>query len=291
MPLLGAHMSISGGCANAARSAIRFECNTLQLFTKSPSQWTAAPPSDADVQAFHALVAEAGLRLPTAHNAYLINLATSKDELYQRSIEAMVLELERAERLGLTYLVSHPGAHMGAGEEAGIDRVAAALDRIHERCPNVAVTILLETTAGQGSTLGHRFEHLAGILERVREPERLGVCFDTCHVFAAGYSLATEADYDATFTQFGRLIGLERLKVFHVNDSVKPLGSRVDRHAGIGGGAMGLEPFRFLMTDERFREVPMILETPKEGPNGEEMDPVNLAVLRELATSRRDVVS
>jgi deoxyribonuclease-4 len=218
-----------------------------------------------------------------AHDSYLINLASPDEPLYRRSVEAFVVELQRAERLGLRYLVTHPGAHIDSGEEAGLARVACALDEVHQRCPGFRVRILLETMAGQGSTLGHRFEHLARILAQVREPNRLGVCLDTCHVFAAGYALAPEAEYRATLRAFDKLVGLKRLKAFHVNDSLKPQGSRVDRHAHIGRGCLGLEPFRLLVNDSRFARHPMVVETPKEHGDQDDMDAVNLAVLRGLA--------
>jgi deoxyribonuclease-4 len=202
--------------------------------------------------------------------------------LYRRSIEACIDEMNRAETLGLRYLVMHPGAHMDAGEEAGLARVARALDEVHERCPRFRVRILLETTAGQGTTLGWRFEHLASILAAVAEPARLGVCFDTCHVFAAGYALAPLSKYQATMSHFSRVVGLGRIKAFHVNDSLRPCGSRVDRHAHIGKGQLGLEPFRLLVNDPRFRNRPMVLETPREGTADGDMDDVNLATLRGL---------
>jgi deoxyribonuclease-4 len=275
-------MSIAGGCHNALLAAQAHDCETVQLFTKSSNQWAARKLSDDDVKTFRQTLQRSGLRCPTAHDSYLINLASPVDTLYRRSIEAFVIELERAERLGLHYLVTHPGAHVDSGEEAGLARVAQALDEVHARCPGFQVQVLLETTAGQGSTLGHRFEHLARILELVHAPERLGVCLDTCHVFAAGYALAPAAEYQATMTAFDRIIGLKRLRVFHVNDSLKPFGSRVDRHAHIGQGCLGLEPFRLLVNDPRFRKHPMILETPKEGPDGTDLDNVNLNVLRGL---------
>jgi deoxyribonuclease-4 len=201
-------------------------------------------------------------------------------------VDAFVAELERAEQLGLRYLVTHPGAHLGSGEEIGLDCIARGLDEAHARCPGFRVRVLLETTAGQGTTLGHRFEHLAGIFARIADPDRVGVCLDTCHVFAAGYALAPAAEYEATFQSFDQLIGLKRLSVFHVNDSRKPLGSRVDRHAALGQGCLGLEPFRLLVNDRRFRDRPMILETPKEDDTGADLDAINLGVLRELVAQR-----
>ena len=231
---------------------------------------------------FRRTLRQTRLRQPMAHDCYLTNLASPDDSLYRRSLETFLVELRRVERLGLRYLIMHPGAHMDSGEEAGLERVAAAFDEIHSRSPNCRVSVLLETTAGQGSTLGHRFEHLAHILSHVAEPDRLGVCFDTCHVFAAGYALAPAADYQATMRAFDRTIGLRHLRVFHVNDSLKPQGSRVDRHAHIGRGHLGLEPFRLLVNDRRFRNRPMILETPKEEGEESDMDTVNLATLRGL---------
>src|SRR5438132_3866115 len=204
--------------------------------------------------------------------------------VYLRSLESFIDEMQRAARLGLTYLVTHPGAHVGSGDEAGLARFSQAVNEVHERCADFRVQILLETTAGQGSCLGHRFEHLARILELVSQPERLGICLDTCHVFAAGYGLAPKPTYLATIREFDRLIGLHRLRAFHLNDSVKPQGSRIDRHAHIGQGCLGLEPFRLLVNDPRFHDRPMILETPKEETAAGPMDALNLQTLRGLAT-------
>jgi deoxyribonuclease IV len=282
MPLFGAHMSAAGGCHNALLIAQAHQCDSVQLFTKNANQWNAPELKDEDIQTFRRALRKTRLRFPTAHDSYLINLGTPVDALYRRSIEAFVIEVQRAERLGLSYLVMHPGAHVGSGEEAGSVRVAAALDEVHRRCPKFRVKVLLETTAGQGTTLGWRFEQLSEILKAVAEPKRLGVCLDTCHVFAAGYALAPEAEYHATMREFDRLIGLKRLRVFHLNDSLKPFGSRVDRHAHIGKGCLGLEPFRLLVNDPRFDDRPMLLETPKEEGDNDDMDAVNLATLRGL---------
>jgi deoxyribonuclease-4 len=282
MPLLGAHMSIAGGLHNALRDAQAHGCSTVQLFSKNANQWNAPPLRDDAVRLFRRTLRQTRLRLPLVHDSYLINLASPDDRLYRRSIEAFVDELNRAEQIGARYLVTHPGAFLSTDEETGLKRIAAALDEAHRRCPNYRVKVLLETTAGQGTTLGHRFEHLARILALVAEPRRLGVCLDTCHVFAAGYALAPEAEYRATFRAFDRLIGLSRLKAFHVNDSLRPQGSRVDRHAHIGRGHLGLEPFRLLLNDPRFRNRPMVLETPKEEGDEKDMDGVNLATLRGL---------
>jgi deoxyribonuclease-4 len=292
MPIFGAHLSIAGGLHKAAEAAAALACGTVQLFTKNASQWVARPLGDDDIRAFKKAVRTAKLKFATAHDSYLINLAAPDDGLYQKSIAALTDELERAEALGLSYVVSHPGAHTGSGEGAGIARVVAGLDEVHARCSGFKAKILLETTAGSGTTLGSRFEQIAAMLDRVKDPARLGVCLDTCHVFAAGYPLADDADYATTFDAFNDLIGLSRLKLFHVNDSAKPLGSRVDRHAGLGLGHIGLSAFRRLVTDPRFANRPMILETPKEGDDGKEMDPVNLDVLRRfLAVTAGDVAA
>ncbi|MGH7172433.1 MAG: deoxyribonuclease IV [Gemmataceae bacterium] len=282
MPLFGAHMSIAGGCHNALLEARARGCDSVQLFTRAPSQWSGRELSDEDVRLFRRTLRQSQLRQAMAHDCYLTNLASPDEALYRRSLETFLVELQRVERLGLRYLVMHPGAHLDSGEETGLARVAAALDEIHSRTPDFTVRVLLETTAGQGSTLGHRFEHLARIIARTAESDRLGVCFDTCHVFAAGYALAPADEYQATMRAFDRTIGLRRLRAFHVNDSRKPRGSRVDRHAHIGRGEMGLEPFRLLVNDRRFRNRPMILETPKEEGEEKDMDRVNLATLRGL---------
>jgi deoxyribonuclease-4 len=273
-------MSIAGGCHEALRIAQEHECGTVQLFTKNSNQWVGKPLTDDDVTLFRQKLRASKLKFPTAHDSYLINLASPDEALYRKSLEAFIDEMQRAERLGLSYLVMHPGAHMGAGEEEGLRKVAQALDEVHKRCPNYKVKVLLELTAGQGTCLGHRFEHVASILKQVKEPKRLGVCLDTCHIFAAGYPLGSDAEYEQTITQFQRIIGLKWLKVFHLNDSKKPLGSRVDRHEHIGKGCIGLEPFRRIVNDSRFAKLPMILETPKEEGENLDMDSVNLAALR-----------
>ena len=282
MPYLGAHMSIAGGYHKAILAAEQYGMEACQLFTRNSNQWRAKPITEEEAERFHSARRQSRLRAVLAHDSYLINLASPDPTLYRRSLEAMVMEMERAETLGLDGLVMHPGSCGDSGEAAGLARVAAALDEVHARCPGFRVRILLETTAGQGTSLGYRFEHLADILGRVREPGRLGVCFDTCHVFAAGYPLSPKRAYLATMRTFGRIIGLDKLEAFHLNDSKKPLGSRVDRHAHIGDGELGLEPFALLLNDRRFRKRPMLLETPKKDSNGRDMDPINLARLRRL---------
>ena len=282
MPLFGAHLSVKGGLHTAVASAVAMECGTLQIFTKNASHWTADPLADGDVTAFRRAVGASPLRFVAAHDSYLINLASPDDAIFAKSVDAFVTEMERAEALGLSYLVTHPGAHTGSGEEDGLARVIAGYEQVHKRCRGFNVRVLVETTAGQGTAIGHRFEHLAAIFQRANCADRMDVCFDTCHVFAAGCPLATVDDYATTFQRFDEIVGLARLKLFHVNDSTKPLGSRIDRHAGIGRGAIGREAFRRLVTDPRFVHLPMILETPKE-ESGTDMDVVNLGLLRSFA--------
>jgi deoxyribonuclease IV len=283
---LGAHMSITGGCENAVWAASKIGFQTVQLFSKNNNQWKAPPLSESHVAAFRAALDATGIIDPVVHNSYLINLASADDVLWNRSIDAMTIEVERCEALGIADLVAHPGAHTGSGEEAGLARVSQALDEVHRRTRGVSVRIDLETTAGQGTCLGHRFEHLATIIDAVSEPERLGVCADTCHLFAAGYSFATPAEYDGVMDELDRTVGFGRVRVWHLNDSLKAQGSRVDRHAGIGRGFLGLEPFRNLLNDSRFQAIPMILETPKGTEDGEDLDALNLRALRQLERSK-----
>ena len=280
-------MSIAGGCHLALTAAIEHTFETVQLFTKNNNQWLGKALTDDDLKLFRTTLKKSKLKYPTAHDSYLINLASPDAALYQRSLDAFAIEVQRAEALGLAYLVMHPGTPTDGDDTAGLQRIVTALDEVHKRCGNCKVKVLLETTAGQGRSLGHRVEHLAAILDGVKESKRLGVCLDTCHVFAAGYPLAPIDDYEKTMNDFDRLIGLSRLKVFHINDSKKPFGSRVDRHEHIGQGHLGLEPFRLLVNDPRFQKVPMIMETPKEGPNDEVMDPINLQTLRSLVGKKK----
>ncbi len=283
----GAHMSIAGGCDRAVRAARTVSFKTVQLFTKNNNQWNAPPLSVEHVAAFRLALDETGIVDPVAHTSYLINLGSPDDSLWQKSIDAMTVEVERCGLLGIADLVVHPGSHMGDGEDAGLARIARALDEVHRRTAGLGVTIDLETTAGQGTNLGYRFEHLRDILHRVAHPERLGVCVDTCHIFAAGYSLGTLEEYDETIDRLVRSVGLGNLRVWHLNDSCREGGSRVDRHAGIGRGKMGLEPFRYLVNDSRFLDLPMILETPKGTEDGEDLDARNLKVLLQLIRPAR----
>jgi deoxyribonuclease-4 len=276
-PLLGAHFSIAGRFTRAIDEAAELSCNALQIFTKSQRQWAARPIEPGEAEEFRNQRKERGILSAFAHASYLINLCAGDGALHSRSIDAMAEELERAELLGLDFVVVHPGSPGADGEKAGLDRMKKALRRIHapRRC-----RILVETSAGQGDCVGWKFEHLAELLEA---SEDLGVCFDTCHVFAAGYDLASEGGYDRVMEEFDRVVGLDRLLAFHVNDSVQGLDSRVDRHERIGRGKIGLECFRRLMTDERMDRVPKVLETPKEDAKKRPMDIVNLKLLRGLA--------
>lgn len=275
-------MSIAGGYFKAVEAAQEAGCDCVQLFTKNNNQWRAKPITDDDVAKFHASLKQHGIKHTISHDSYLINLGSPDNELWKKSIDAFVIELQRAEQLGIPYVVAHPGAFTTSTEAKGLKRIAKGLDEAHKQSKGSTAKCLLETTAGQGSNLGWKFEHLAEIMELTKNPDRLGVCFDTCHVFAAGYAMDTEKNYKATMKNLNQTVGVKQVKAFHLNDSLKPFGSRKDRHAAIGKGEMGLEPFRFLLNDRRFRKIPMYLETPKEDDKGRNMDVVNLRTLRKL---------
>lgn len=282
-------MSIAGGYYKAVEAAHSFGMNCVQLFTKNNNQWNAKPLSAQDLEDFKKCLQQTGITQPVAHDSYLINLASPADELWRKSTDAFKHELERAEALELIGVVMHPGAYVSSTPEEGLKRIVSALDEIHSTTSGFKTLTLLETTAGQGSTLGAKFEELAWIIDHAAHPERLGVCVDTCHIFAAGYPLIEAADYKATFAEFDRLIGVERIKAFHLNDSLKPFGSRVDRHAHIGRGFLGLEPFRHLLNDKRFANVPMYLETNKGEEDGEQLDAINLRTLKSLVQTEKQV--
>lgn len=281
-PILGAHMSIAGGYYKAVEAAARLSMSTCQIFTKNNNQWRAKDIAPDEVAAFKDALARLGITHPISHDSYLINLAAPDDELWQKSIAAFVVELQRAEQLGIPYVVTHPGSFTSASEAVGLKRIVAALDEVHKQTAGVQAQCLLENTAGQGTNLGNRFEHLAAIIAGVKHPERLGVCIDTCHTYAAGYPLAERQEYDDTFGELDRIVGLDRVRAFHLNDSKKELGSRVDRHEHIGEGHVGIDAFRHLMNDPRFRHIPMYLETPKGERDGEDLDTINLRTLREM---------
>ena len=282
---VGAHMSIAGGVDRAVDRAVDVGCRALQIFNKSSSQWRGRPLPEDEIRRFRTKVREHGIGPVVSHNSYLVNLASPDEALWSRSIDAMVEEMERCEMLGVPSLVAHPGAHVGSGMPAGIARIAQGLDEVHRRTRGLAVRVLLETTAGQGSSVGSAFEEIGAILGLLANPERCGVCFDTCHVFAAGYDLGTRPGWDATWDEFERTIGLEHLRAFHVNDSKGARGSRLDRHESLGEGAMGLAPFLFLVNDPRLAGRALLLETPKS-EDGDE-DRRNLATLRDLVGRKR----
>jgi len=275
-------MSIVGGHHKAVDRAHLCGCDCLQLFTKNNTQWRTKEITADQGRLFREALTRWGMSHPLAHDSYLINLASPDRLLWQKSIDAFVEELRRAEMLGIPYVVTHPGAYTTSSEAQGLRRIIRALDEVQRQTRELKARCLLETTAGQGTSIGWRFEHLAAILDGVKDPDRLDVCFDTCHVFAAGYPMGTLGEYRATMRAFNAAVGVERIKAFHLNDSRRELGARVDRHAHIGRGRMGLEPFRHLLSDRRFRKVPMYLETPKGEENGVDWDMINLATLRGL---------
>jgi len=272
-------MSIAGGIYRAFERGAQANCRTIQVFLKNSNRWEGKPLEERDRSLFRKAQDAYGIRPVLAHDSYLINLASPDSRLYRKSLDAFIEEMKRADLLGIPYLVLHPGSHRGSGVEKGIRRVARALNRAMDAA-GPTVTILVENTSGQGDCLGHRFEHLAAILEQVGHKDRIGVCLDTCHLFAAGYDIRSEKGYKNTLREFDRLVGIKTIKAFHVNDSRKDLGSRVDRHCHIGQGFIGLEAFRCLVNDRRFKKIPKILETPK-GPDLEE-DRMNLATLQSL---------
>jgi len=283
MRRLGAHMSIGGGIWRALERGKALGCDTIQIFTKNARSWRAKPLKGEEIEEFLKVKEATGIDPVVAHDTYLINLASPKEEVYSKSIEALWEELERASALRVPYLVMHPGAHLGSGEEEGLYRIARAINLIHQRGPDLGVMILLETTAGQESSLGWSFGQLARVIEMLEEDHRVGICFDTCHAFAAGYDLSSEEGYRRTFEELDEVLGLERLKVIHLNDSKAPCGSRIDRHEHIGRGEIGLEAFERLLNDERFATLPFIIETPKgQTSEGEDWDRVNLSTLRSL---------
>ncbi len=278
--LLGAHMSIAGGVPTAVERAKRIGCTTMQMFVKNNNQWRGKPLTVEDASTYKKLLSESRIGPVVVHDTYLINLCAVNKDILQKSRIALKDEMDRCEMLGVEYLNFYPGAHMGAGEEDGIKRIAESLNLIHDQTKGYRVKSVLETTAGQGTAIGYRFEQLREIIDLVEQRDRMAVCVDTCHVFVAGYDIVTEKGYQQTFEEFDAIIGLDRLVAFHVNDSKREIGSRVDRHEHIGKGYIGKKGFSFLMNDPRFVNIPKILETPK----GEDMkeDMMNMRVLREL---------
>jgi deoxyribonuclease IV len=288
MPRLGAHLSISGGLPRAVDRAVASRCEALQIFTKSAGQWRARVIPDDEMVLFRRRVADTGIHPVIAHNSYLINIAAAAPALREQSLAALLEEYDRADALGLQGLVMHPGSFTTSTESEGLRLIASGLRALLRTRRRAAPLVLLEHTAGQGTNLGHRFEHLATIIEGLDGSVRVGVCLDTCHLLAAGYDICSEEGYVQTFREFDRLVGLDRLKAFHLNDSKKPCGSRVDRHEHIGKGCLGLEPFRRIVTDRRFADLPMLLETPKlDTPESRRRSDVDPWDARNLRTLRR----
>ncbi|MEX0602739.1 MAG: deoxyribonuclease IV [Bacteroidota bacterium] len=278
--LLGAHMSIAGGVHTAVERGERIGCTTIQMFVKNNNQWKGKPLTGEDVSTYKELLLKARIGPVVVHGTYLINLCATDRANLKKSHDAFKDELDRCEMLGVEYYNVHPGAHMGRGEEEGIKRIAESLNLLHEQTRGYRVRSVLESTAGQGTAIGYRFEHLRAIIDQVEESDRMAVCLDTCHVHAAGYDIVSEKGYAETFGEFDAIVGFERLVAFHINDSRRERGSRVDRHEHIGKGHIGRKGFALLMNDPRFVAIPKILETPK----GAEMkeDVVNMKVLRML---------
>jgi deoxyribonuclease-4 len=264
---LGAHVPITGGVFNAPGHGQAIGAEAIQIFTRNQMQWACRPLGVEEAAKFREAVAKSGVRRVLTHGSYLMNLASPNREFLAKSRDCLVTEIERCHLLGIPYVVLHPGAHMGQGEDEGLSAIARSLDAVLERTEGKDVMPLLEVTAGQGTCLGYRFEHLAAIFDRVREPDRVGVCIDTCHLYAAGYDLASPQGYERTLRDFARIVGMRKLKAIHLNDSKRERGSRVDRHARAGEGVMGLETFARIVNDRRFRGLPLVVETP--GPLAE----------------------
>lgn len=275
--LIGAHLSTKGGLHTVFERATAIDAAAVALFAKNSSQWKGKELTEEDCRTFASL---RNVRPMLTHASYLINLSTTNAEFHRKSIIALADELDRAERLGIHAVVLHPGAHLGAGANAAIDQIARSLDAVHALIPNHRAVTLLETAAGQGSCVGCTFEELGQMLKRVDDKSRVGICIDTCHIFAAGYDIRTRDGYERMIDDAEKHVGLENIAAFHLNDSKKPLGSRVDRHEHIGKGEIGLDAFRFLLNDPRFKRIPKVLETPK--PVETESDRINMATLRSL---------
>jgi deoxyribonuclease IV len=276
--ILGAHVSAAGGLYKAIGNGEELGCDTIQIFVKNPNRWVGKEPTDDDIEKFKQAREQSSIQTVVIHDIHLTNLASPKPDVLKKSQAQFLSQMQLADRLGIPYIVTHLGSHLGAGEAAGLSLLSDSFNYLFGETNGGDVTILLETTAGQGTNLGYRFEHLRQIIDTSFCPDRLGVCFDTCHVFAAGYDLRSAERYHETLDEFGQIIGLERLLAFHVNDAKSEYNSRVDRHEHIGEGNLGVTPFQLLVNDSRFADIPMIIETPKM----EEMHATNLAALINL---------
>jgi len=279
--LLGAHFSIAGGLHNALYEAQAYGCTAVQIFTKNAQTWKERSLNTDEIDQFQQARAETGIKSIAAHTSYLINLATLEKQKHAMSCRALEQELVRSSMLDIQSIVLHPGAHLGSGESQGIRRIAESINQIFDQVPNAKTRLLLETTAGQGSSVGHTFEHLASIRDKVEKKSAVGFCLDTSHIFAAGYDIRMPSAYQKTISAFDTVAGLRHLYLIHLNDSKKQIGTKVDRHEHIGLGHIGLKAFELFMNDHRFRDVPKIIETPKQH-EGEDYDPVNLRTLRDL---------
>jgi deoxyribonuclease-4 len=285
--LLGAHVSIAGGIPKALLRGMDLGCSTIQIFTKNASQWKSRDLPRSEIKEFKENRIRSGIDPIAGHDSYLINLANPTKKLWKRSVEALLIEIDRCEALGLSCLVVHPGAHLGSGENEGLRRIAESINLIVEKTRGYQCQILLETTGGQGTQLGYRFEHIKAIIDEMADCDRIGVCFDTCHVFVGGYDLRTLGSCRKTFDTFDRIIGLNRLRLFHLNDSLRELGSRVDRHQHIGEGYIGQKAFTYIITHPRFKKIPKVIETPKKRNGADTWDRINLDRLRALALRER----
>ncbi len=286
--MFGSHLSVAGGLHHALVEAKRLGMDCVQVFTKNQRQWNSPPLPAEAVNQWKQHQRRTGITEVVSHDSYLINLASPKRDVREKSIRLFMDELERCEVLDIAWLVAHPGAHLGVGEAKGLRRVAGALDRVHKRLAGYRTVTCLEITAGQGSGLGYRFEHLRRIIDMTAEPDRLAVCFDTAHALEAGYDLTSAPGMRRTLGEFDAVLGLERLKVVHINDSKTPRGSRVDRHAHIGHGHVAKTAFRALVNHPKLKRIPKILETPKaDAPEGRPWDAVNLESLRRMVRRRR----
>lgn len=277
--LLGAHFSIAKGLHQALFTARDYGCNAVQIFTKNSSTWKEKTLSNEDIRLFEEARKKTSIRHIASHTSYLINLASPEKKKYTMSLEALKQELIRCAALEIPFVVLHPGSHMESGVEAGIERIASAVNGVFDELPGNPTRLLLETTSGQGFNLGHTFEQLAAIMGKIQHRDRLGICLDTCHIFTAGYDLRTKAAYQKTMTTFESVIGLDHLYWIHLNDSLREMGTRVDRHEHIGQGFIGEKAFKLLMNDSRLRNIPKVLETPK-GKGEKNWDLINLAKLR-----------